>query len=132
MNLIAKLLMRLRRKPVVSMDAEWGKDDCVTHALGIDFDRPECIRTDSQESAFVRAVKQYGGVDAMCEEFARRGAYRRVTDGSRRIGDVVVGATINEAFCIAKVDGQYLPRARTLCGYEVVQFVNIIGEWRKD
>jgi len=95
LNLFAKLLARFKRKRVASMDAEWGRDDCVSYVFGIDFDRPECIRTPTQEAAFVAAVKQYGGVEPMCEEFARRGAYRRVTDGSRRIGDVVVGSTVS-------------------------------------
>ena len=115
-----------------NLNAQWGKDDCVSHVMGGDFDRPKCIRTDSQEDAFVRAVKQYGGVDAMCAEFARRGAFVRVTDGSRRIGDVVVGATVNEAFCIAKIDKSYLPVARSNRGYDVVSFIDIIGVWRKE
>lgn len=121
----------LRGRAQARVDAaEWGKDDCISYVFGIDFDRPESIRTQTQEEAFVRAVKEYGGVESMCEEFARRGGYKRVTDGSRRIGDVVVGSTIDEAFCIAKVDSSYLPFARQARGYAVAEFVDIIGVWR--
>jgi len=125
------LLARFRRNRIVSMDAEWGRDDCVSYVLGADFDRPECIRTRTQEQAFLAAVKHYGGVESMCEEFARRGGYVRVTDDSRRIGDVWCGSTANEVFCIARIDGAYLPRARTHHGYDVVSFVNVIGIWRR-
>lgn len=112
------------------MDAEWGTDDCVSHALGVDFKRPHCILTETQEEAFLAAVKRYGGVDSMCAEFARRGAFRRVYDDTREVGDVIVGATDKLAFCIAKIDIDYLPLARTHHGFESVTFINIIGIWR--
>jgi len=131
-RIIGAVMRRLcRREQGRPGAAEWGRDDCVSYIFGIDFDRPECIRTPTQEAAFVAAVKQYGGVGAMCDEFARRGAYRRVTDGSRCIGDVVVGSTIYDAFCIAKIDGSYLPIARSNLGFDVIQFVDIIGVWRR-
>ena len=116
---------------VSSLDAKWGTDDCVSFVMGDDFKRPKCIQTETQEEAYIRAVKRYGGVDNMCAEFARRGAYRRVSDGSREVGDVVVGSTANDSFCIAKIDTDYLPVARTLYGYNAVEFLDIVGVWRK-
>jgi len=116
---------------LTSLDAEWGSDDCVSYILGGDFQRPDCIRVPTQEAAFVAAVKEYGGVEQMCAEFARRGGYTRVTDGSRQVGDVIAGKTANEVFCLAKIDSDYLPVARTLCGYNAVEFLDIINVWRK-
>ena len=114
------------------LDWHWGRVDCLTEVFG-NQERPDCIKTRTPERALAKFLKEFDNVsDGFDWGFKKYGNHDRLKDVNvdPMIGDVVIGSTYKYKFAIAKVGENYLPVCRTRKGYEVVEFVEVVGIWR--
>lgn len=124
---------RVLRRPAPTMDARWGTDDCWTWAFG-DAPRPAVLCAADEHDAFAQAVRCYGGIDEMIVGIAEwmPGWIRVGSAQDMMPGDVVMGATAQSPFVLARVGASYLPVERTNHGYAVASFVRVFAVYRRN
>jgi len=118
-------------------DSVWGKDDCLTLALGdnwIGDRRPDWLRAPDSVKALANFKREYGrnlkaAAIAFGSQFGK--GYELIPNDSDNMpNDIIVGKTREHEFVIAKVGKSYHPIFRTEIGYDTAHFTEIFAKWR--
>lgn len=124
--------LNIRHEQPPAMDAVWGRDDCWTFAFG-ETPRPAILCAPDENAAFQQAIRHYKNINNLIESIAGyMPDWKRIDlQANRKPGDIVMGATSESGFVIAKVDDAYLPIERRRSGYAVAIFIKTFAVYRR-